>query len=102
MLSPLIGYTFIAYTPLGWRTVYYWCFAFESLAFVMLFLFYHPPTFDTKHREDHKTKRQLLAELDYVGLVTFSGACAILLMGINWVSPSTISILETNTKLLTV
>lgn len=50
----------------------------------MLICFYFPPTFETKHREDHKTKTELLKELDYVGLVLFTGACAILLMGINW------------------
>lgn len=84
MFSPLIAYVFIGNTPLKWRTAYYWCFAFEFFALIMLSVFYHPPKFSTKHREDHKTKMQLLKELDYVGLITFSGACAILLMAITW------------------
>jgi hypothetical protein len=50
----------------------------------MLTVFYHPPNFVTKHQEDHKTKGQLLRELDYVGLIMFSGACAILLISITW------------------
>ena len=52
---------------------------------VLLFFFYEPPTFETKHLEDHKTKLQLLKELDYVGLVVFSAATTALLLGINWV-----------------
>jgi hypothetical protein len=51
---------------------------------VFLF-FYKPPTFETKHLEDHKTKLELLKELDYVGLVTFTAATTLLLIGINWV-----------------
>lgn len=82
--SPLIAYAFVAYSPLKWRTAYYWCFTFEAVALIMLVSFYFPPTFKTKHREDHKTKIELLKELDYVGLTLFTGACAILLMGINW------------------
>jgi hypothetical protein len=35
--------------------------------------------------EDHKTKLQLLKELDYVGLVMFTAATTLLLIGINWV-----------------
>ena len=51
----------------------------------MLFIFYHPPTFQTKHSEDRATRFQLLKELDYVGVVLFSGACLILLLALNWV-----------------
>lgn len=82
--SALIAYALVAYSPLKWRTAYYWCFTFEALALIMLTSFYFPPAFKTKHREDRKTKTQLLKELDYVGLLLFSAACSILLMGINW------------------
>lgn len=67
-------------------TIHRWCFAFESLTVILLFFFYHPPTFETKHSDDHKSKFQLLKEIDYVGLVLFSGACLILLLALNWVS----------------
>ena len=85
MFSALISYAFIAHLSLGWRTCYYWCFAFEFMSAVFLFFFYKPPTFETKHLEDHKTKLQLLKELDYVGLVMFTAATTLLLIGINWV-----------------
>jgi hypothetical protein len=85
MFSALISYAFIAYLPLGWRTCYWWCFAFELMSVILLFCFYKPPTFETKHLEDHKTKLQLLKELDYVGLVVFSTSCTLLLVAINFV-----------------
>ncbi|CAG8960647.1 hypothetical protein HYFRA_00013525 [Hymenoscyphus fraxineus] len=83
MFSALISYAFIAYLELGWRTCYYWCFAFEFASLVFLFLFYKPPSFETKHQEDHKTKLELLKELDFVGLITFTAGCTLLLVGIN-------------------
>lgn len=82
--SALISYAFIAYLPIGWRACYYWCFAFEFASVILLFFFYKPPSFETKHAEDNKTKMQLLGELDYVGLFTFTAACTLLLIGINW------------------
>lgn len=50
----------------------------------MLYFFYHPPTFETKHQDDHKTKWQLVKELDYVGLVLFTGGCLLFLLALNW------------------
>ncbi|KAH6673088.1 fungal trichothecene efflux pump [Halenospora varia] len=83
MFSALISYAFIAYVKLGWRTCYWWCFAFEFMSVVFLTLFYYPPSFETKHQEDHKTKWEMVKELDYVGLITFTAACTLLLVGIN-------------------
>ncbi|KAL4926336.1 fungal trichothecene efflux pump [Aspergillus undulatus] len=84
MLSPMIGYAFINYAALEWRVCYWWMFAFESLTAILLFIFYRPPTFETMHIVDGKTKRQLLAALDYVGLLLFLAACVLLLLGLNW------------------
>jgi hypothetical protein len=50
----------------------------------MLFFFYHPPTFETKHQDDHKSKLQLIKEIDYVGLLLFSSGCLLLLLALNW------------------
>lgn len=82
--SPLIGYAFITYTSIGWRACYYWCFAWEILTMILLFIFYHPPSFTTKHSEDHKTRLQLLRQLDYFGLALFTAATTLLLLGLNW------------------
>lgn len=85
MLSPILAYVFITYAKEGWRVCYWWAFAFESLAVIALFFFYKPPSFETKHRVDRKTKRQLLGELDYLGLLLFAAGCILLLLGVNWV-----------------
>lgn len=82
--SPILGYVFIAYTKPGWRSCYWWCFAWETVTVVMLFFFYHPPTFKTKHEDDHKTKWQMVKEIDYVGLVLFTGGCLLILLALNW------------------
>ena len=83
-LGPLLGYVFIAYTKPGWRSCYWWCFAWEALTSIMLYFFYHPPTFETKHKDDEKSKWQLLKEIDYVGLVLFTGGCLLVLLALNW------------------
>jgi len=44
----------------------------------MLFFFYHLPTFETKHRENKKTKLQLLLEIDYVRLFLFTSGYLLL------------------------
>ncbi|RDW65636.1 uncharacterized protein DSM5745_09375 [Aspergillus mulundensis] len=84
MLSPMIGYAFISHAKLRWRVCYWWMFAFEAVTAVFLFVFYRPPSFTTKHRGDGKTRRQLLASLDYVGLFLFLAGCVLLLLGLNW------------------
>ena len=59
-------------------------FSFHTAMAVLLFFCYKPPDFHMKHRYDGKTKRQLLSELDYVGLVFFAGASTLILLGINF------------------
>lgn len=82
--APIISYAFIAYTKPGWRSCYWWCFTFEALTTILLFFFYHPPTFETKHRQDHKSKLQLCREIDYIGLLLFTAGCLLILLALNW------------------
>ncbi|KAF2264088.1 MFS general substrate transporter [Lojkania enalia] len=82
--GPLISYAFITYTKIGWRSCYWFCFAWETATAVMLWVFYKPPSFETKHEEDHKTRWELMKELDHVGLWLFTGGCLLLLLGLNW------------------
>ncbi|KAH8652088.1 fungal trichothecene efflux pump [Xylariales sp. PMI_506] len=83
-VSPVISYVFIAYYEIGWRGAYWFMFSWHLLGLILLFLFYHPPNFDLKHREDGQTRLQLLMELDYVGLLLFTAANVLFLLGINW------------------
>jgi hypothetical protein len=61
-------------------------FAFEGAAVIALFLWYKPPSFETKHREDGKSKLSLMRELDYVGVFLFTVGSVLILMALNWVS----------------
>lgn len=67
---------------LGWR----WCFYINiiavSLAIILLFFCYHPPTFDLLH--ERKTKREILKELDYLGMFLWTAGLTVFLMGVSW------------------
>ncbi|KXJ94799.1 fungal trichothecene efflux pump [Microdochium bolleyi] len=95
--SPVVAYAFIAYQPIGWRGAYWYLFSFHCFAFILLFLFYNPPDFEMKHRSDGKTKLQLLAQMDWVGVFLFTAGGVLFLVGINfggrtypWMSAGTI------------
>lgn len=52
------------------------------LSGVLLFFCYHPPRFDQLHK--HKTKRQVVRDLDWIGVVMFVGSITVTLLGISW------------------
>ena len=52
----------MAHPGMGWRWTYYINIITVALAIVLLFFFYHPPTFELLH--ERKTKRQLMKQLD--------------------------------------
>ncbi|KAJ2904407.1 putative trichothecene efflux pump protein [Zalerion maritima] len=83
-VSPVVAYCFIAYQEISWRGAYWYMFSWHVAAFIFLVAFYHPPDFAIKHRADGKTKMQLLGELDYVGVVLFTAAGTLFLLGINF------------------
>ncbi|KAI0433868.1 fungal trichothecene efflux pump [Xylaria sp. FL1042] len=81
---------------LGWRWTYHLNTIVTAVATVLLFLFYHPPTFDLLH--ERKTKRQILAQLDYVGTFLWIAGLTLFLIGISvggtvypWKSATTLS-----------
>ncbi|KAF1980237.1 MFS general substrate transporter [Bimuria novae-zelandiae CBS 107.79] len=82
--GPLIAYAFITYSGIGWRACYWFCFAWEVATAVMLWVFYRPPSFGTKHEDDGKGKWELVKEMDHVGLWLFTAGCLLLLLGLNW------------------
>ena len=75
---------FFERTSMGWRSAYIYMTCFHTFALILLFFAYHPPTFETKHQYDSKTKMQLVSELDFVGLLVFSAGCVLFLLGVNW------------------
>jgi magnesium-transporting ATPase (P-type) len=44
---------------------------------------YFPPTFDEKYKHK-KTKREVIQDFDFVGLILFVGGLLIFLMGVSW------------------
>jgi len=84
-VSPMIAYAMLAGTVIRWRTVYWFLCAFEACGLVLLVVCYKPPTFQTKHRADGKTRLQLLGEMDFVGIALFAVGCVLFLIGVNWV-----------------
>ncbi|OLN91684.1 putative MFS-type transporter C16A3.17c 3 [Colletotrichum chlorophyti] len=100
--GPIIARKFVENPKLSWR----WCFYINiiavGLAIILLYFFYHPPTFELLH--ERKTKRQLLKELDYIGIFLWTAGLTLLLMGVSWGgvmypwgSPATISTLVIGT-----
>ncbi|KAH7029838.1 fungal trichothecene efflux pump [Microdochium trichocladiopsis] len=79
--GPLIARKFISTPSLGWRWCYYINIICCGLAIICLYMFYHPPTFELLH--ERKTKRQLMKELDYVGLFLWTAGLTLFLMGVS-------------------
>lgn len=97
-MTPVISYAFIAYQSISWRGAYWLMFSWHSAMAIVLFFFYYPPDFYQKHRTDGKTKRQLLKEMDYIGILLFTAAGTLFLVGVNfggrqyaWSSPNVIA-----------
>lgn len=66
-----------------------------GVAIILLFFCYHPPNFDLLH--EHKSKKQQMKELDYIGMFLWTAGLVIFLMGISWVGlPRLVKILQTN------
>ncbi|CAK7208645.1 hypothetical protein SBRCBS47491_000162 [Sporothrix bragantina] len=67
---------------LGWRWTYYLGIIVVGVATILMFLCYHPPTFNMLH--ERKSKRQQLKEIDYVGIFLWASGLALFLMGLSW------------------
>lgn len=81
-LGPYIARLFIARTPAGWRGIYYLALALNAAATVCWIVFYHPPKFDNLHR--NRTKMQEIRELDFGGIVLYTGGLLLFLLGLSW------------------
>lgn len=86
--SPVVAYAFVAYHPsVGWRGAYWYMFSFHSVALILLVLWYRPPDFGMKYGVGSRsttTRLQMLARLDYVGLLLFLTGGILFLLGINF------------------
>lgn len=80
---PLTSWVIIKETK-NWRICYYIMTGFQTLNLLGVFFFYHPPSFKVKQAEHGKTKRQLLQEFDWIGLILFLAGCTLFIVGISW------------------
>lgn len=79
-LAPAIANSLVVNA--SWRWCYYLMIIFDGLAFVAYFFFYHPPTFEMKHRS--ATRAAFVRNFDYIGTVLFTGGMVVFLLGISW------------------
>ncbi|KAF2269119.1 MFS general substrate transporter [Lojkania enalia] len=95
-IMPLVAWVIIKHTG-NWRIAYYVMIAFQALNLILLWVFYNPPSFKEKQAIHGKTKRQLLAEFDWIGLFLFVAGCTMFIVGLNsggslnpWTSAATL------------
>lgn len=66
-----------------WRWTYYIALIVNGLGFVLILVCYWPPDFLGLHPEG-KSRRQQVAELDFVGILLFGGGLSVFLIGIGF------------------
>ncbi|KAH6670783.1 fungal trichothecene efflux pump [Halenospora varia] len=81
--TPLVAWALYKRTH-TWRSAYYYMLAYEVVTVIFVFFFYHPPSFETKHRNDGKSKMDILKKLDYIGLALFVAGCCLFIVGLSW------------------
>jgi MFS family permease len=80
--GPIIAHKFVTSTGAGWRWSFYLNIITTGLATILLFIFYHPPTFKMLHQ--NRSKREQIRRLDYVGIVLFTAGLILFIMGLSW------------------
>lgn len=81
-LGPAVAYAFVLHTAAGWRWCYYLMIILNTIVTLCWLLCYFPPTFQAKNKD--KTVWRQLTELDYLGLLLFTGGLLLFLMGLSW------------------
>lgn len=80
--GPVIAQTFVTNTAAGWRWSFYINIIVAGLAAILLFFFYHPPSFQLLHK--NRSRMDQLKRLDFVGLALFISGLVLFLMGLSW------------------
>lgn len=82
-VAPVLAQTFLSkYPSVGWRGVYYLLIGVNGLGLLCWVLFYHPPTFEMKHR--NASKMAFVKNFDYFGTVLYLGGLLIFVLGLSW------------------
>lgn len=80
--GPLIARALAAYTAFGWRWNYILNLISNTIALVLFYICYHPPTHSQLH--EGRSMRQELKELDWGGIVLFTGGLTSFVLGLSW------------------
>ncbi|RFU28413.1 hypothetical protein B7463_g7912, partial [Scytalidium lignicola] len=67
----------------NWRWCYYVYIILIGCAFVLEFLFYHPPTFNQLHG-GQRTLAEEFSRIDFIGVFLFVSGLALFLLGVSW------------------
>ena len=81
--GPIIARNFVANTSQGWRWSYYVNLILTGLAIGLAIVFYHPPIFEQLHTR--ASKRKVIKELDYLGMLLFVAGLILFLLGLRYV-----------------
>jgi MFS family permease len=76
--GPIIARHFLSLNH-TWRWSYYINLILTGLAIILATAFYHPPVFEQLHTK--ASKRRVLIELDYIGIVMFIAGMVLFLLG---------------------
>ncbi|KAK4565373.1 hypothetical protein LTR86_003990 [Recurvomyces mirabilis] len=83
----IISYSFAVHYPsISWRGPYWILVGINAVALVLWALFYFPPTFDMKHKDQGTASKKAfwIKNYDYVGTILFTIGFVMFLIGLNW------------------
>ncbi|KAF2263053.1 fungal trichothecene efflux pump [Lojkania enalia] len=83
VFGPPVARSFYENTALQWRWSYILGVIVNTLAVLLYFFFYHPPTYEMLH-VGGKSRLKQLKTLDWVGIFLFTSGLVIFLIGMNW------------------
>lgn len=81
--GPAIAYAFVTHYSVGWRGLYWFLLAINGCGLICWVLFYFPPTFEQKHKQDYDSKMYWVKNFDYVGTFLFAAGFVVFLLGMS-------------------
>jgi len=80
--GPVVAQAFVEYTSVGWRGIYYLLIALNGSAAALWIAFYHPPTFEMKHKSERVM--DYVKTFDYIGTLLYTAGLLLFLLGLSW------------------
>ncbi|KAF2102793.1 fungal trichothecene efflux pump [Rhizodiscina lignyota] len=83
VFGPPVARALFEHTGLQWRWSYILGVIVNTIAVILYFFFYHPPTYEMLH-VGGKSRLKQLKTLDWLGIFLFTAGLTIFLIGLNW------------------